>query len=58
MGNQPWHERPTFLVLLELAKFRRQLRRNSLHDTSQLPDRTRLPQPQPRMDERHPQFDS
>ena len=53
MGKRPWHERPTFLALLELANFRRQLREHNLHDTSQLPDREQLPKPAVQSDDRH-----
>ncbi len=53
MSKKPWHERLPFLALIELSRFRKSLRTNNLHDTSQLPDRQKLPQPAPPQDDRH-----
>jgi hypothetical protein len=47
MSNTPWHQRIVPLALLQLNKFRKNLRQNNLHDTSQLPDKSKLPQPVP-----------
>jgi Animal haem peroxidase len=47
MSNKPWHQRIVPLALLQLNKFRKNLRQNNLHDTSQLPDKNKLPQPVP-----------
>jgi hypothetical protein len=47
MSNTPWHQRIVPLALLQLNKFRKNLRQNNLHDTSQLPDKNKLPQPVP-----------
>jgi hypothetical protein len=51
--KKPWHEQPTFLGLLELAKFRGDLRRNNLHDTSTLSDPSKLVNPTAPQGDRH-----
>ncbi len=53
MANKPWHKLPMFLALLKLSGFRRSLRENNLHDTSQLPDNGQLPHAEPSADGRH-----
>ncbi|OUL31115.1 peroxidase family protein [Nostoc sp. 106C] len=53
MFGIPWHRLPTPLALLKLVGFRKELRQKNLHDTSQLPDRDKLPHPQPSPDGRH-----
>src|SRR5690348_7354548 len=53
MFGIPWHRLPTLLALLKLSGFRKELRENNLHDTSQLPDTDKLPHPQPSPDGRH-----
>lgn len=53
MFGIPWHRLPTPFALLKLARFRDQLRKRNLHDTSQLPDQNRLREPQPNADGRH-----
>ena len=49
----PWHKFPLPLALLQLIQFRNELRENNLHDTSQLVDKSKLPQPQPSPDKRY-----
>ncbi|MGK7929093.1 MAG: peroxidase family protein [Spirulina sp.] len=46
MGKKPWHRLPTIFAVLKLSKFRKELRQNNLHDTSQFTDKSQLPQPQ------------
>lgn len=53
MAKKPWHERILIGALLELQKFRTNLRKNNLHDTSQLPGADKLPKPQPDPSGRH-----
>lgn len=54
MSKLQWHQLPTPLALLRLIKFRNKLREENLHDTSQLPDNNKLPQPPaPSPDGRH-----
>ncbi|GAB1545060.1 peroxidase [Scytonema sp. NUACC21] len=50
MFGIPWHRLPTPLALLELLKFRNELRQKNLHDTSQIPNKEELPKPAPRED--------
>lgn len=50
MFGIPWHRLPTPLALLELLKFRNELRQKNLHDTSQIPNKEELPKPTPRED--------
>jgi hypothetical protein len=45
MSNKTWHQQPILLGLIKLLKFRRQLRENNLHDTSQLDNKDLLPKP-------------
>jgi len=47
MFNRPWHKLPVPLALLKLIQFRNQLRKDNLHDTSQLPNQNALPEPVP-----------
>jgi hypothetical protein len=47
MFKRPWHQLPTVFGLLKLARFRDRLRKNNLHDTSQLPNQDKLPKPNP-----------
>ncbi|NEO31878.1 MAG: peroxidase [Symploca sp. SIO3C6] len=48
LGNKiPWHKLPTPLALLELVKFRDELREKNLHDTSHLPTKSDVEQPVP-----------
>lgn len=47
MSKTPWHRQMLILALLSLNKFRDTLRRKNLHDTSQLPNKEKLPQPLP-----------
>ena len=53
MPNKPWHRQILPLALLSLNKFRDSLRRKNLHDTSQLPNKDKLPQPLPDPEKRH-----
>jgi hypothetical protein len=53
MFTIPWHRLPTPLALLKLNQFRKKLRRENLHDTSQIPDPEKLPQPIPEAGDRH-----
>ncbi len=53
MFGIPWHRLPTPLALVKLALFRNALRKNNLHDTSQLPNKNELPKPAPSPDDRH-----
>ncbi|WP_017327320.1 peroxidase family protein [Synechococcus sp. PCC 7336] len=45
MAKRPWHQQPLLFALLKLREFRNNLRRDNLHDTSQFPDRDKLPKP-------------
>ncbi|MEY4354710.1 MAG: hypothetical protein RLZZ609_2951 [Cyanobacteriota bacterium] len=45
MLKRPWYKLPIPLGLLKLSAIRARLRSHNLHDTSQLPDATRLPKP-------------
>lgn len=56
MAKRPWHRLPTPLALVKLAGFRRSLRRENLHDTSQLPSNDQTPVPQPAADKSHLDF--
>lgn len=53
MPKKPWHRQILILALLSLNKFRDTLRRKNLHDTSQLPNKEKLPQPLPDPQGRH-----
>lgn len=53
MPKKPWHRQILPLALLSLNKFRDTLRRKNLHDTSQLPNKDKLPQPLPDPQGRH-----
>ncbi len=53
MFKRPWHQLPVPFALIKLLKFRNQLRKHNLHDTSGLPNQNELPQPQPDPDGRH-----
>ncbi|WP_414565605.1 MULTISPECIES: peroxidase family protein [unclassified Anabaena] len=53
MFGIPWHKLPTPLALLKLVQFRGKLRKDNLHDTAQLPDTSKLPQPTPSLDGKH-----
>jgi hypothetical protein len=53
MFRKPWHRLPTPLALLKLNQFRKKLRQENLHDTSQLPDQEKLPKPIPDPNDRH-----
>lgn len=54
MFGIPWHKLPTILGLLELVKFRNELREKNLQDTSQIPNKDELPKaPAPSADGRH-----
>ena len=53
MSKRPWHRLPTLFAVLSLAKFRRNLRENNLHDTSQLPTKGDVPIPTPSPDKSH-----
>lgn len=53
MFKIPWHKLPTPLALLNLIGFRNKLRENNLHDTSQIPDKEKLPTPVPSQDNHH-----
>ncbi|WP_088239434.1 peroxidase family protein [Calothrix rhizosoleniae] len=52
-GIIPWHKLPTPLALFQLLQFRNKLQEDNLHDTSQIPNKEQLPQPQPSPDDRH-----
>ncbi|WP_373525172.1 peroxidase family protein [Nostoc sp.] len=56
MFGIPWHKLPTPLGLLKLVQFRGKLRKDNLHDTSQLPNSDQLPKPVPSADGRHLKF--
>ncbi|MCP5245003.1 MAG: peroxidase [Burkholderiales bacterium] len=45
MSNRPWYKLPVPLALLKLIQFRNQLRKENLHDTAQLSNPDKLPQP-------------
>jgi len=49
----PWHRLPTLLGLLKLSIFRSRMRKDNLHDTSQLPTTEDIPAPAPDSDGRH-----
>jgi len=53
--QRPWHRLPVPLALVKLSQFRRSLRQNNLHDTSQIPTtgEVTLPQPVPDPDQRY-----
>lgn len=53
MFGIPWHRLPTPLALLNLNRFRKKLRQENLHDTSQLPDKEKLPKAVPDPQGRH-----
>jgi hypothetical protein len=53
MSKTPWHQQFLPLALFRLNQFRTALRRNNLHDTSQLPDKAKLPRPVPDSEGRH-----
>jgi hypothetical protein len=53
MFGIPWHRLPLPLALLKLIQFRDALRKNNLHDTSQLPNTDELPKPTPSPGDRH-----
>ncbi|MBD2500639.1 peroxidase family protein [Anabaena azotica] len=53
MPNKPWHRQILILALLRLNQFRDTLRRQNLHDTSQLPNKDKLPQPLPDPEKRY-----
>ena len=53
MPKVPWHRLIFPWSLLSLNKFRQTLRQNNLHDTSQLLDKEKLPQPVPDPEGRH-----
>ncbi|MBX2865075.1 MAG: peroxidase [Leptolyngbyaceae cyanobacterium MAG.088] len=53
MFDNFWHKLPTPLALLQLLKFRNDLREENLHDTSHLPGSGKLPNPQPSPDGSH-----
>jgi hypothetical protein len=48
-----WHRLPTPLALVKLLMFRNRLREDNLHDTSQLANKSQLPQPQADAQGRH-----
>jgi hypothetical protein len=50
---KPWHELPTPLALLTLMHLRDTMRQKNLHDTSQLPTKDEITEPQPSPDNRH-----
>ncbi|MEO1375469.1 MAG: peroxidase family protein [Cyanobacteria bacterium J06635_10] len=53
MFGRPWHKLPTPFALLRLVSFRNKLRKNNLHDTSQIADKNKLPSPVPSPDDKH-----
>jgi hypothetical protein len=54
MFGRPWHKLPIILGLLQVVGFRTKLRKQNLHDTSQLSDPDKLPHPSaPSSDGRH-----
>jgi len=53
MFGIPWHKLPTPFALLGLLNFRNKLRKNNLHDTSQVADKNKLPTPVPSPDNKH-----
>ena len=53
MFGRPWHKLPTPFALLKLVGFRNKLRKNNLHDTSQITDKNKLPSPVPSPDNKH-----
>jgi hypothetical protein len=53
MFGIPWHKLPTPIALFKLLQFRNALRKNNLHDTSQIPNKDELPKPVPSPSDRH-----
>lgn len=53
MFGIPWHRLPTPLALIKLILFRNALRKDNLHDTSQLSNQDELPKPVPSEDGSH-----
>ncbi|MDY6900727.1 MAG: peroxidase family protein, partial [Cyanobacteriota bacterium] len=53
MFGIPWHKLPTPFALLGLLNFRNKLRKNNLHDTSQIADEDKLPKPVPSPENKH-----
>ncbi|MEA5595235.1 peroxidase family protein, partial [Rivularia sp. UHCC 0363] len=53
MFGIPWHKLPTPFALLNLVQVRNKLRKNNLHDTSQIPDKNKLPSPIPSPENKH-----
>jgi hypothetical protein len=53
MTKVPWHRLIVPLALLRLNQFRESLRQKNLHDTSQLPNKDKLPKPLPDPQGRH-----
>jgi Animal haem peroxidase len=53
MFGIPWHKLPTPIALFKLLQFRNALRKNNLHDTSQIPNKDELPKPDPSPSDRH-----
>ena len=53
MFGIPWHKLQTPFALLNLLNFRNKLRKNNLHDTSQIADKDKLPKPIPDADNKH-----
>ncbi len=45
MSTKPWYRKPILLGLLDVLGFRRKLRENNLHDTSELGNKDLLPKP-------------
>ena len=56
MAKRPWHRLPTPLSLIKLSRFRRTLRQQNLHDTSQLPNNGQHSTPKPDPDQSHLAF--
>lgn len=56
MSKRLWHRLPTPLALFKLNGFRDRLRRDNLHDTSQLPHNGSIPTPEPAADQSHIAF--
>ena len=52
MARRRWHNKPFLIALLKLREFRNDLRRDNLHDTSQLPNSSKLPKPSTQPGER------
>lgn len=53
MFKKLWHQLPAPFGLLKLNQFRQTLRQKNLHDTSQLPNKDKLPQAVPDLQGRH-----